>query len=130
MLPIKKFLTRLGTQKSQKQQNDIPTNILKENSGTYYIFSWKHNFLYREFNFLFDLKLVNPTPVFKKKSRTSKINCRPTISILPNIFNIYERCFYHQTQTYSDEILSRYQCGFCKGFNAENYFINIKKHRK
>ena len=29
-----------------------------------------------------------------------------------------ERCFYNQIQTYFDEILSKYQYGFGKGFNC------------
>ena len=28
-------------------------------------------------------------------------------------------------QTYVVNILSKYQCGFCKGFNAQHYLINI-----
>ena len=63
-----------------------------------------------------DLKVVDVTPTFKKKSKTSKENYRP-ISILPNLPKIYERCLYNQMQTYFDDILSRYQCGFRKGFN-------------
>ena len=54
---------------------------------------------------------------FKKKLNTSKDNCGP-ISILLNISKIYDRCLYNQMETYFDDILSKYQCGFCKEFNA------------
>ena len=31
----------------------------------------------------------------------------------------------NQIQTYFDEILSKYQCGFCKGFNAQHCLVII-----
>ena len=71
-----------------------------------------------------DLKVANVTPAFKKKSKTSKDNYRP-ISILPNISKIYERCLYNQMQTYFDNLLSKYQCGFRKGFNAQHCLVNM-----
>ena len=64
------------------------------------------------------------TPAFKKKSKTSKDNYRP-ISILPNISKIYERCLYNQMQTYLDNLLSKYQCGFRKGFNAQHCLVSM-----
>ena len=70
-----------------------------------------------------DLKFADVTPVFKKKSKTSKDNYRP-ISILPNISKIYERCIYNQMQTYFDN-LSKYQYGFRKGFNAQHCLVNM-----
>ena len=64
------------------------------------------------------------------KSKTSKDNYRP-ISILPNISKIYENCLYNQMQTYFDNLLSKYQCGFCKGFNAQHCLVSmIEKWRE
>ena len=71
-----------------------------------------------------DLKVADVTPAFKKKSKTSKDNYRP-ISILPNISKIYERCLYNQMQTYFDNLLSKYQCGFRKGFNAQHCLVSM-----
>ena len=64
------------------------------------------------------------TPAFKNKSKTSKDNYRP-ISILPNISKIYERCLYKQVQAYFDNLLSKYQCGFRKGFNAQHCLVSM-----
>ena len=58
------------------------------------------------------------------KSKTSKDNYRP-ISILPNISKIYEKCLYNEIETYFDEILSKYQCGFRKGFNAQHCLVSM-----
>ena len=64
------------------------------------------------------------TPAFKKKSKTSKDNYIP-ISILPNLSEINERCLYNQMQTYFGNLLSKYQCGFCKGFNAQHCLVSM-----
>ena len=78
---------------------------------------------------LSDLKVVDVTPAFKKKSKISKDNCRP-ISILPNLSKIYERCLYNQMQTYFHDILSKYQCGFRKGFNVQHCLVSMIKKWK
>ena len=67
-----------------------------------------------------DLKVADVSQKFK----TSKDNYR-SISILPNISKIYERCLYNQMQTYFDNLLSKYQCGFRKGFNAQHCLVSI-----
>ena len=76
------------------------------------------------------MKLTDVTPAYKKKSKTSKDNCRP-VSILSNISKVYERCIYDQIQNYFDQILSTFQCGFRNGFNAEHCLIAlIEKWKK
>ena len=82
------------------------------------------NFCIENSIFPYDLKVADVTPAFKKKSKTSKDHYR-TISILPNISKIYERCLYNQMQTYFDDILSKYQCGFGKGFNAQHCLVSM-----
>ena len=81
------------------QENDIPTKILKKNSEVFAGYFHK-NIIFCIENSIFpsDLKVADVTPAFKKKSKTSKDNYRP-ISILLNIFKIYERCLYNQIQT-------------------------------
>ena len=70
------------------------------------------------------------TPAYKKKSKNSKDYYRP-ISILSNISEIYERCLYDQIQNFFENILSKYQCGFRKGYNAQHCLITlIEKWKK
>ena len=64
------------------------------------------------------------TPAFKRKSKTSKDNYSP-ISILPNKPKIYDTCLYNQMQTYFDNLLAKYQCGFRKGFNAQHCLVSM-----
>ena len=82
------------------------------------------NFCIENSIFPSDLKVADVTPAFKKKSKTSKDNYRP-ISILPNISKIYERCLYNQMQTYFDNILSKYQCGFHQGLNEQHCLVSM-----
>ena len=55
------------------------------------------------------------TPVFKKGDRNSKDIYRP-VSILPNISKIFERSIFCHLSNFMDRFLSKYQCGFCKGY--------------
>ena len=105
------------------QETDIPTKLIKENSD---IFA---DFIYQNFNnaiassvFPENLKNATVTPVFKKDSRTTESNYRP-VSILPNISKIYERCLCNQMSSFFENILSKYQCGFRKGFSSQHCLL-------
>ena len=107
------------------QKNDILTKIVNEYSEVLAGYLHKNiSFCTENSIFLSDLKVADVTPAFKKKSKTLKDNYTP-ISILPNISKIYERCLYNQMQTYLDILLSKYQCGFRKGFNAQHCLVNM-----
>ena len=58
------------------------------------------------------------TPIFKKDEKFLKSNYRP-ISILPNISKIFERIIYNQMKIYFEPLLSKFQCGIRKGYNAQ-----------
>ena len=45
------------------------------------------------------------------------------MSILPNISKVYERCLYDQLSAYFDNIFSKLQCGFSKGYSAQHYLL-------
>ena len=68
------------------------------------------------------LKYADVKPVFKKDSRTDKKNYRP-ISILPNVSKIYERCINKQLEEYFQALLSKYRCGFRKGYSVINALL-------
>ena len=70
------------------------------------------------------MKLADVTLVYKKKSKNCKDNYRP-VSILSNISKIYERCKYDQIQLFFDSLLSKYQCGFRRGYNAQHCLITL-----
>ena len=71
-----------------------------------------------------NLKSKDVTPVHKKIPKNSKTNYRP-ISILSNVSKIYERYLYDQIKNYFENTLSKYQCGLCKGYNAQDCFLAL-----
>ena len=69
-------------------------------------------------------------PVHTKKSKSFKENYRP-ISILPNISKVYERCLYDPISIFFEDVFSKYQCGFRKGYSAQHsLLIMIEKWKK
>ena len=38
---------------------------------------------------------------------------------------MYKRCVYYQVQINFEDILFKYQCGFCKGYSAQHYLITL-----
>ena len=117
---ILKEIVNLDNKKAS-HDDDIPTKIIKANSD---IIS---EIIYNNFNsividnciFPDHLKTANVTPIFKKDSRTDKKNYRP-VSILPNLSKICERLIYNQLSKFFECNLSKLQCGFRKGFNAQD----------
>ena len=123
---ITKEIRKLDPSKAS-HDNDIPTKIIKENAD---IFSLE--FICMSVDHSIDnnifpstLKLANITPVFKKGSANSKENYRP-VSILPNLSKIFERCmFKHMSNYFEKHFLSKYQCGFRKGFSAQHCLMAL-----
>ena len=111
--------------------NDIPTKMIQQFSD---IFT---DFLYNNFNscpesgiFTDELKLAEVVPVYKKNYKKDKSHYRP-ISILSNISKIYERCIQTQLNEYFAKFLSKFQCGFRKGFSTQHcLMVMVEKLRK
>ena len=105
------------------QSDDIPTKIIKNNSGIFSrFFLAKLNNAIETSTFPEYLKYADVKPVFKKDFQTDKKNYRLT-SILPNVFKIYERCINKQLEKYFQALLSKYQCGFRKDYSVINALL-------
>ena len=109
--------------KKATQDSDIPVKVLKENADFFaeyfYIF---FNEAIESSKFPSSLKQANITPVFKKGSRNQKENYRP-VSILPIISKIFEKILSKQLYIYFENILSKFQCGFRKGFSTQHCLL-------
>ena len=68
------------------------------------------------------LKLANVTPVFKKGARTSKNNYRP-VSILPILSKLFERLISKQLSEFFECVLSKFKCGFRKGYSVQHCLL-------
>ena len=70
------------------------------------------------------------TPIFKQDSRNQKENYRP-ISIPLIISKIFEKLICRQLSNHFDNILSKFQCGFRKGYNLQHcLLLMIDKWKK
>ena len=127
---VKKTFQSLDPKKAA-QKDDIKTNLLKKNVDFFAKYTCDDiNDSIRSSKFPNELKQADIVPAHKKKSKLSKENYRP-ISILPNVSKIYERCLYDQIATYFEHIFSRYQCGFHKGYSAQQCLLAmIEKWKK
>ena len=107
------------------------TNIIRKNAAFFAKYTCHDiNASIRSSKFHNGLKNADIVPVHKKKSKLSKVNYRP-ISILPNITKVYERCLYDQMSEFFDNIFSKYQCGFRKGYSAQQcLLVMIDKWKK
>ena len=127
--PECKIINNLDTSKAT-QQGDIPTKIIKDNEDIFsYFISASLNNAVNKGVFPDELKHADVKPIYKKESRNKKENYRP-ISI-PTLSKIFERCMYDQLKDYFDKLLSKYQCGFRKGFSTQHCLLAmIEKLRK
>ena len=112
-----KEILKLDANKAS-QNSDIPIKLLKENVD---IFS---DFVCTSFSssinmskFPENLKLADITPAYKKGKKDIKGNYRP-VSILPNLSKIFEKHIFKQMSHFFENILSKYQRGFRKGFSS------------
>ena len=89
-------------------------------------FCWTNNSLV-QWRYLFTkicwtLKLVNITLAFTQLSRNVNYTYRP-ISILPMISKILEKLICKQFSNHFDNIFSKFQWGFWKGFGAQHCLL-------
>ena len=86
-----------------------------------------HSFVNSDINngsFPNSLKLADITGIFKKDDATNAKNYRP-VSVLPAISKIYERVIQKQLLQYVDIHLSKYLCGYRKGYNAQYALVSL-----
>ena len=110
---MSKIINNLDTSKAT-QQGDIPTKIIKYNKDlSSYFISASFNNAVNKGVFPDKLKQADIKPIYKTVSRNKKENCR-SVSILPNLSKIFERCMYDQLKDHFEKLLSKYHCGFRK----------------
>ena len=101
----------------------MPVRVVKENAEYFAeIICSQFNESINSSKFPLSFKLANITPVFKNESRNHKNNYRP-VSILPLISKVFEKIMNKQLSIYFEEILSKFQCGFRKGFSTQHCLL-------
>ena len=122
---IQREVLKLNSKKPGTFGN-IPTKILKSSSemcNEILQTIWNSEILEKQY-FPKNLKLVDITPVYKKKDPTLAENYR-LVSVLLSVSNIFERVIQNQFSSYIDEFLSPYLCGYRKGFNTQYALLSL-----
>ena len=105
------------------QESDIPVKIITANENFFAeAICFYFNKSLENGKFLNCLKLANITPVFKQGPRTSKNNYRP-VSIVSAFSKIFERLLSRQLSEFFDNILSKFQSGFRKGYGTQHCLL-------
>ena len=73
------------------------------------------------------LKLAYVTPIHKKGMKELKEDYR-SVSILPTLSKMFERIMFVQISASFDNVFSKYQCGFRKGYSTQH--CNLKMLEK
>ena len=105
--------------------DNIPIKMIIDNKDI--LVKPLHSFINNDINnnsFPNSLKLGDITPIFKKGDATSVTNYRP-VSVLPAISKIYERVIQKQLLQHIDVHLSKYLCGYRKGYNAQHALVSL-----
>ena len=130
LVDIEKEVKALDNNKST-MSGSIPPKILKENSdiGCKPLTNIINNAIVNSY-FGSDLKLADLTPVHKDDDITNKKNYR-NISLLPIVSKIFEKMMQSQISAYMENFLSRFLCGYRKGYNAQHALLSmLEKWRK
>ena len=126
---MKNIIKTLNTKKACPGR-DIPVKLIKMNEDIFSRLTFQNfNQSYVNGEFPHCLKQAEVIPVFKKEEKLDKSNYRP-VSILPVISKIYERLMYDQMYKYFDQIFSKFQCGFRKGFSTQNCLLYMIENWK
>ena len=107
------------------QDNDIPVKILKDNANFFadYICIF-YNYATTNSKFPSFLKMEYITPIFKKGSKHKNENFIP-VSILPVLLKTFEKLMSKQLSTFFKNILSKFQCGFRKGYSTQHCLLPL-----
>ena len=112
-----KEIKRLKARKAT-QITDTPVKVLKENADIFSVYICDFlNETIRNGKFPAILKNGDVAAIFKKGFKGSKENYRP-VSILPIISKIFEKIISKEITNFMERLLSKYQCGFRRGFTA------------
>ena len=115
-------IKKLNTKKAY-QWNDVPNKYIKKFSDVFTpVITDDYNNCVAIGIFPECFKTAGVIPTYKKDKPTEKTNYRP-ISILSNTSKVYERLMYDNMSDYFNYVLSKFQCGFRKGFGAQNCLL-------
>ena len=69
--------------------------------------------------------MADVTPLHKKGKKDLKENYRPVISILPIFSKVFGRSMFAKMSSFSDNFLSKQQCGIRKGYSTQQCLLSL-----
>ena len=84
------------------------------------------NALFKSLMFLNSLELPDVTPIHKKGTKELKEDYR-SIGIIPTLSKIFERIMLVQISASFDNVFSKYQCRFWKGYSTQHCNLKMLK---
>ena len=119
---VEKEIKNLNTYKAF-HSSDIPSKNFNKNVDFFAPFKLGYvNKSISSSTFPSILKLTDITAVFKKESRYVKITI-DLLSFLRSLSKIFENVLYDQFFSFLENVFSRYQTGFRKGFSPQSCLI-------
>ena len=107
------------------QEAHLSVKLLKDNKDFFAAYIAKYfNDSLKSAKFPNCLKSASITPVFKKNTCKSTNNYRP-VSVLPVISKMFERIICNQLSAFFEDIFSKFQCGFRKGYSIQHCLLTM-----
>ena len=122
---VQEVINKLDTKKSSS--GTIPVKVIKTFDRDC-VKSLKNclNKCIDDANFPNELKLAEIIPIHKKDDKTNKANYRP-ISILPALSKVFERVLYNQLNSFFENKLSKFLCGFRRNYSTQHTLFRLLK---
>ena len=118
----------LGLRNDKKGSGPFPTKILKLAVDEYvYALTDCFNEALNSNSFPDELKMADIIPIHKKGPTTDKCNYRP-ISLLPTLSKVFERLIAKQVGSYMEPHLSKFLCGFRKGYSSQHALLSMLRN--
>ena len=106
--------------KRLKEVGDVVANVLAQ--------IWNEEIIKNK-KFAVELKVADITPLHKKLETINKENYRP-VSLLPVVSKIFERLMLKQMKPFIEIFLSKWLCGYRKGYNAQYALTSMVERLK
>ena len=121
---IESEIKKLNPKKATKFKN-IPCKLLKSNHDTCApVLTKIYNECVKSTSIPDKMKNADITPVHKKEEVTNVKNYRP-ISVLPSTSKVFERLMQSEINSFMSVNLSKYLCGYRKGYSAQHALISL-----
>ena len=106
------------------QDSATPAKVLKENADIFsnFLFAYYNASIAKSSKLPSMLILADMIPVFKKGDKECKNSYRP-VSILFNMWKIFERMILKQISNYMESFLTKYQRGFRKSYSTQHCLL-------